>query len=239
MNKIGKTNLFEHEEDIMANFDCSGVIRKKFSFKLLRKNNKDFPETYYGNMFLIKYFVIAQICVDDIHEGTAKIEIQMRNYWEEPLPRVPHSSMITPESFAVAGGQNSSDKEAPKFDLEIKLSSSNVDIEDVISGSLVFKNYNQKIKSVFAGLIRNEVIYLGSNPIEKQNCYQTIEIIKGDPGKREIEFVYHVPKNFSSAPSSKKVSFMVDFLFGIKILTEFGYVMSQTIPINFYRVRPD
>jgi hypothetical protein len=41
------------------------------------------------------------------------------------------------------------------------------------------KDKEDKVISVFCGLVRHEKIFLGSNPIEKSSAYQTVEIIKG------------------------------------------------------------
>ena len=73
----------------MADFPKSGAIKRDFEFKLKRAEDKDFHESYYGFLFAIKVkekrvniqtYVYAIVNVDDNQEGTAKIEIQVRNY---------------------------------------------------------------------------------------------------------------------------------------------------------------
>lgn len=80
LSKLGRSNFFEHKEIILQNHSTSGSIKRDFSFELNPQNSKTFPETYYGFMYAIKYVIYANVTVDNTHEGTAKIEIQMRNY---------------------------------------------------------------------------------------------------------------------------------------------------------------
>ena len=84
VGKLQRTNFFDYTENILSNYSTSGAIKRDFSFKLDPQNgNKNFPETYYGFMFAIKFVIYANVTVDNTHEGTAKIEIQMRNFVRE------------------------------------------------------------------------------------------------------------------------------------------------------------
>lgn len=80
LSKLGRTNFFEHTEIILQNHSTSGSIKREFSFVLDPQDQNVFPETYYGFLYAIKYVIYANVTVDNTHEGTAKIEIQMRNY---------------------------------------------------------------------------------------------------------------------------------------------------------------
>ena len=49
--------------------------------------------------------------------------------------------------------------------------------------------------------------------------------------------MYFIPKNFAAEACDRKVSFIVNFSFSVKVLTENGYVISHSTPIVFYRLR--
>lgn len=79
--------IIEYQADLVKDYHVAGAVKKSFKFLLDRKSDKAFPETYYGNIFAIKvpnidskYNITATTLVDDVHEGNAKIEIQLRNY---------------------------------------------------------------------------------------------------------------------------------------------------------------
>jgi hypothetical protein len=84
LTRLNRENFFEHTEEVISNLNTNGAIKRDFSFKLKpSKGNsklKVLPETYYGFMYAIKYVIYANVTVDSTHEGTAKIEIQLRNY---------------------------------------------------------------------------------------------------------------------------------------------------------------
>jgi hypothetical protein len=65
---------------MITNLNTNEAIKRDFSFKLSPKKGKVLPETYYGFMYAVKYVIYANVTVDSTHEGTAKIEIQYRNY---------------------------------------------------------------------------------------------------------------------------------------------------------------
>lgn len=77
--KMERKYFFEHKETLLSNHKVKGTIKREFSFDLDRKNDLDFPETYYGLGFATKYVIYATIVVDDSHEGQTKVELQMRN----------------------------------------------------------------------------------------------------------------------------------------------------------------
>ena len=79
--KLTRSNFFEHNETILSNYSTSGAIKRDFTFQLDPKDeDEEFPETYYGFLFAIKYVIYADVTVDNTHEGRAKIEIQLRNF---------------------------------------------------------------------------------------------------------------------------------------------------------------
>lgn len=78
--RLQRENFFEHTEDMITNLNTNEAIKRDFSFKLSPKKGKVLPETYYGFMYAVKYVIYANVTVDSTHEGTAKIEIQYRNY---------------------------------------------------------------------------------------------------------------------------------------------------------------
>lgn len=80
LTRLGRENFFEHTEEVITNMNTEGAIKRDFSFKLKPTKGKILPETYYGFMYAIKYVIYANVTVDSTHEGTAKIEIQLRNY---------------------------------------------------------------------------------------------------------------------------------------------------------------
>lgn len=80
LTRLQRENFFDHTEEIISNLNTNGAIKRDFSFKLQPQKGKVFPETYYGFMYAIKYVIYANVTVDSTHEGTAKIEIQLRNY---------------------------------------------------------------------------------------------------------------------------------------------------------------
>lgn len=80
LSKLSRTNFFDHTEVILQNHSTSGSIKRDFSFELDPQEHNCLPETYYGFMYAIKYVIYANVTVDNTHEGTAKIEIQLRNY---------------------------------------------------------------------------------------------------------------------------------------------------------------
>lgn len=89
LSRLGRENFFEHKENLLTNKSIANKIKRKFSFKLKPQKGKIFPETYYGFMYAIKYVIYANVTVDGSHEGTAKIEIQLRNYVSTPQPHIP------------------------------------------------------------------------------------------------------------------------------------------------------
>jgi hypothetical protein len=51
--------------------------------------------------------------------------------------------------------------------------------------------------------------------------------------------MYYVPKNFAAEPCDRKVSFIVNFSVCFKVLFESGYVVVHSVPIVFYRCKPE
>ena len=82
--RLSRENFFEHTENMITDLATTDAIKRDFSFKLSPKKGKVLPETYYGFMYAVKYVIYANVTVDSTHEGTAKIEIQYRNYVSAP-----------------------------------------------------------------------------------------------------------------------------------------------------------
>lgn len=102
--RLQRENFFEHTEDMITNLSTNEAIKRDFSFKLSPKKGKVLPETYYGFMYAIKYVIYANVTVDSTHEGTAKIEIQYRNYVVSCPSSSNPSGEIRPEADLIGDG---------------------------------------------------------------------------------------------------------------------------------------
>lgn len=78
--KMHKLHLFDYETSLVNDYVVSGSVRKSFKFKLESTPGKLMFETYYGFLFATKYMIYAKCKVDDVQEGQAKVEIQLRSY---------------------------------------------------------------------------------------------------------------------------------------------------------------
>jgi hypothetical protein len=159
--KISKSPIFEFEKILVNEYVVSGSIKKTFSFTLDRKGDRPFFETYYGFMFAVKvaapqqYVVHANVRLDENIQGTAKVEIQVRNYSQAPMQPIPMS--IPFESPADAKG----------FGCQIDLDDTNINIQKGITGTITFKSLKVQCLAVYGCLIRKEEIAVGSVPLVK------------------------------------------------------------------------
>jgi hypothetical protein len=78
--RLTESVIYEQENTVASNVDIKGVLKKRFTFKLHRSSNKDFPENYNGELYKMKYEVRAKGTIDDSNEGVANIEFLLRNY---------------------------------------------------------------------------------------------------------------------------------------------------------------
>lgn len=84
--RLTESVIYEQENTVASNVDIKGVLKKRFTFKLHRSSNKDFPENYNGELYKMKYEVRAKGTIDDSNEGVANIEFLLRNYVQKFLP---------------------------------------------------------------------------------------------------------------------------------------------------------
>lgn len=78
--RLTESVIYEQENTVASNVDIKGILKKRFTFKLHRSSNKDFPENYNGELYKMKYEVRAKGTIDDSNEGVANIEFLLRNY---------------------------------------------------------------------------------------------------------------------------------------------------------------
>jgi hypothetical protein len=78
--RLTESVIYEQENTVASNVEIKGILKKRFTFKLHRSSNKDFPENYNGELYKMKYEVRAKGTIDDSNEGVANIEFLLRNY---------------------------------------------------------------------------------------------------------------------------------------------------------------
>ncbi len=103
----------------------------------------------------MQYVVHASVRLDENIQGTAKVEIQVRNYSQAPMQSIPMS--IPFESPPDAKG----------FSCQIDLDDTNVNIHKGINGTITFKNLKVQCLAIYGCLIRKEEITVGSIPLVK------------------------------------------------------------------------
>jgi hypothetical protein len=103
----------------------------------------------------MKYVVHATVRLDENIQGTAKVEIQVRNYSKMPMEPIPMS--IPFESPADAKG----------FGCQIDLDDTNINIQKGITGTITFKSLKVQCLAIYGCLIRKEEITVGSVPLSK------------------------------------------------------------------------
>jgi hypothetical protein len=122
--------------------------------------------------------------------------------------------------------------------INAELDSSNINIKKGILGKLNFKRLNKfTVAMVYGGIIRKEKID-GMLKKERENCYQSIQLISGHPRVGTYRFFFPMPKNYTCESVNKITgNFEVDFEFILKVVTNEGPFIAERIPITIYRVK--